>query len=136
MSLVYTLCSLSILFPSFLQSAPIVSTVNLFYYLFRIRRYSFNTSIFFYSFRRYFGVEIGHLQMAIYTARREEMVNVVRATLFYMNPDEPVPVHSLSALSSPYQVFLIFWYYFAVILFCYVFKVWLRDFIWISSSMC
>ena len=53
--------------------------------------------------------------MAIYTARREEMVNVVRATLFYMNPDEPVPVHSLSALSSPYQVILI---YFALGLIC------------------
>ena len=66
--------------------------------------------------------------MAIYTARREEMINVVRATLFYMNPDEPVPVHSLSALSSPYQVLLI---YFAVLLFWYVFWVWLRDFIWI-----
>ena len=58
----------------------------------------------FHSFRRYFGVEIGHLQMAIYTSRREEMINVVRSTLFYMNADEPVPVHSLSALSSPYQV--------------------------------
>ena len=67
----------------------------------------------FHSFRRYFGVEIGHLQMAIYTSRREEMINVVRATLFYMNPDEPVPVHSLSALSSPYQVILI---YFAVLM--------------------
>ena len=59
------------------------------------------------SFRRYFGVEVGHLQMAIYTARQEEMVNVVRATLFYMNPDEPVPIHSMSALSSPYQVILV-----------------------------
>ena len=63
---------------------------HLFYYLF--------------SFRRYFGVEIGHLQMAIYIARREEMIEVVRTTLFYMNPDEPVPVHSLSA-TTPYQVF-------------------------------
>ena len=62
----------------------------------------------FHSFRRYFGVEIGHLQMAIYTSCREEMINVVRTTLFYMNPDEPVPVHSLSALSSPYQVILIY----------------------------
>ena len=69
----------------------------------------------FNSFCRYFGVEIGHLQMAIYTARREEMINIVRATLFYMNPDEPVPVHSLSALSSPYQVILI---YFALGLIC------------------
>ena len=41
----------------------------------------------FHSFRRYFGIEIGHLQMAIYTSRREEMINVVRATLFYMNPE-------------------------------------------------
>ena len=43
--------------------------------------------VYFHSFRRYFGVEIGHLQMAIYTSRREEMINVVRATLFYMNPE-------------------------------------------------
>ena len=64
--------------------------------------------VYFHSFRRYFGIEIGHLQMAIYTSRREEMINVVRTTLFYMNPDEPVPVHSLSALSSPYQVILIY----------------------------
>ena len=62
--------------------------------------------VYFHSFRRYFGVEIGHLQMAIYTSRREEMINVVRSTLFYMNA--PVPVHSLSALSSPYQVILIY----------------------------
>ena len=34
----------------------------------------------FHSFRRYFGVEIGHLQMVIYTSRREEMINVVRST--------------------------------------------------------
>ena len=61
-------------------------------------------NVHFHSFRRYFGVEIGHLQMAIYTSRREEMINVVRTTLFYLNADEPVPVHSLSALSSPYQV--------------------------------
>ena len=64
--------------------------------------------VYFHSFRRYFGVEIGHLQMAIYTSRREEMINVVRSTLFYMNANEPVPVHSLSALSSPYQVILIY----------------------------
>ena len=64
--------------------------------------------VYFHSFHRYFGVEIGHLQMAIYTSRREEMINVVRSTLFYMNADEPVPVHSLLALSSPYQVILIY----------------------------
>ena len=68
----------------------------------------FDTIDVYYSFHRYFGVEIGHLQMAIYTSRREEMINVVRSTLFYMNADEPVPVHSLSALSSPYQVILIY----------------------------
>ena len=79
--------------------------------------------VYFHSFRRYFGVEIGHLQMAIYTSRREEMINVVRATLFYMNPDEPVPVHSLSALSSPYQVNLI---YFADLLY---FKTCIRGFL-------
>ena len=85
-----------------------------------------------HSFRHYFGVEIGHLQMAIYTSRREEMINVVRATLFYMNPNEPVPVHSLSALSSPYQVILI---YFAVLLVWYVFRLWLSVFIWIVDVL-
>ena len=59
----------------------------------------------FHSFRRYFGVEIGHLQMALYTSRREEMIVVVRSTLRYLNADEPVQIHSLSSLSSPYQVF-------------------------------
>ena len=56
-----------------------------------------------FSFRRYFGIVITHFQAAIYTARRDEMVDVVQATLFYMNPDAPIPVHSAySAL--PYQV--------------------------------
>ena len=59
----------------------------------------------FYSFRRYFGIEVSHLQMALYTSRREEMINVVRSTLRYLNADEPVQIHSLSSLSSPYQVF-------------------------------
>ena len=58
-----------------------------------------------YSFRRYFGIEVGHLQMALYTSRREEMISVVRSTLRYLNADEPIQVHSLSSLSSPYQVF-------------------------------
>ena len=56
-----------------------------------------------FSFRRYFGIVISHFQVAIYTARRDEMVDVVQATLFYMNPDAPIPVHSpYSAL--PYEV--------------------------------
>ena len=59
----------------------------------------------FCSFRRYFGVEISHLQMAIYTSRREEMIGVVRSTLRYLNADEPIQIHALSPLSSPYQVF-------------------------------
>ena len=59
------------------------------------------------SFRRYFGIVISHFQVAIYTARRDEMVDVVQATLFYMNPDAPIPVHSpYSAL--PYEVKIIF----------------------------
>ena len=41
--------------------------------------------------------------MALYSARRDEMVEAVQATLFYMNPDAPIPVHSpFSAL--PYEV--------------------------------
>ena len=59
----------------------------------------------FYSFRRYFGIEVSHLQMALYTSRREEMISVVRSTLRYLNADEPIQVHALSSLSSPYQVF-------------------------------
>ena len=55
------------------------------------------------SFRRYFGIEIGHYQVAIYTARRDEMIEVVQATLFYFNADAPVPVHSLSS-DIPYEV--------------------------------
>ena len=55
------------------------------------------------SFRRYFGIIIPHFQVAIYSARRDEMVDIVQATLFYMNPDAPIPVHSpYSAL--PYEV--------------------------------
>ena len=46
---------------------------------------------------------IGHYQVALYSARRDEMVEVVEAALFYMNPDAPIPVHSpYSAL--PYEV--------------------------------
>ena len=58
----------------------------------------------FCSFRRYFGIEVSHLQMALYTSRREEMIRVVRSTLRYLNADEPIQVHSLSPLSCPYQV--------------------------------
>ena len=43
--------------------------------------------------------------MALYTSRRAEMINVVRSTLRYLNADEPIQVHSLSSLSTPYQVF-------------------------------
>ena len=55
------------------------------------------------SFRRYFGIVISHFQVAIFTARCVEIADVVQATLFYMNPDAPIPVHSpYSAL--PYEV--------------------------------
>ena len=59
----------------------------------------------FCSYRRYFGIEISHLQMAIYTSRREEMIGVVRSTLRYLSADAPVFVHSLTPLDAPYQVF-------------------------------
>ena len=60
-----------------------------------------------FSFRRYFGIVITHFQVAVYTARRDEMVDVVQATLFYMNPDAPIPVHSpYSALPSEEGVLL------------------------------
>ena len=55
------------------------------------------------SYRRYFSIVISHYQVALYSARRDEMVEVVQATLFYMNPDAPIPIHSAySAL--PYEV--------------------------------
>ena len=60
------------------------------------------------SYRRYFGIVIGHYQVALYSARRDEMVEVVQATLFYMNPDAPIPVHSLRA-SIPYEVKFWLW---------------------------
>ena len=56
-----------------------------------------------YSFRRYFGIVISHYQVALYSARRDEMVETVQATLFYMNPDAPIPVHSTYA-ALPYKV--------------------------------
>ena len=56
-----------------------------------------------YSFRRYFGIVISHYQVALYSARRDEMVETVQATLFYMNPDAPIPVHSTYA-ALPYEV--------------------------------
>ena len=60
--------------------------------------------------------------MAIYTSRREEMIVVVRSTLFYLNADEPVPVHSLSALSGNFSLIfeLMYKIWFWLILFCAV----------------
>ena len=44
-----------------------------------------------------------HHQVAIYTARRSEMIDVVQAFLFYLNSSAPIPVHSPYS-SLPYQV--------------------------------
>ena len=55
------------------------------------------------SFRRYFGIVISHYQVALYSARRDEMIETVQTTLFYMNPDHPIPVHSTYA-ALPYEV--------------------------------
>ena len=55
------------------------------------------------SFRRYFGIVISHYQVALYTARRDEMIETVQKTLFYMNPEHPIPVHSTYA-TLPYEV--------------------------------
>ena len=46
---------------------------------------------------------ISHYQVALYSARRDEMVEAVQSTLFYMNPDAPIPVHSTYA-ALPYEV--------------------------------
>ena len=71
-----------------------------------------------YSFRRYFGIVISHYQVALYSARRDEMVETVQATLFYMNPDAPIPVHSTYA-ALPYEVRILQIYLVNVlILFC------------------
>ena len=59
--------------------------------------------LFLISFRRYFGIVLTHYQVAIYTARRSEMIDVVHAFLFYLNPERPIPVHSPYS-SLPYQV--------------------------------
>ena len=56
-----------------------------------------------YSFRRYFGIMISHYQVALYSARRDEMVEAVQSTLFYMNTEAPIPVHSTYA-ALPYEV--------------------------------
>ena len=56
-----------------------------------------------YSFRRYFGIVISHYQVALYSARRDEMVEAVQSTLFYMNTEAPIPVHSTYA-ALPYEV--------------------------------
>ena len=46
---------------------------------------------------------ISHYQVALYSARRDEMVEAVQSTLFYMNPEAPIPVHSTYA-ALPYEV--------------------------------
>ena len=56
-----------------------------------------------YSFGRYFGIVISHYQVALYSARRDEMVEAVQSTLFYMNTEAPIPVHSTYA-ALPYEV--------------------------------
>ena len=79
-----------------------------------------------YSFRRYFGIIISHYQVALYSARRDEMVETVQATLFYMNPDAPIPVHSTYA-ALPYEVRILQIYLVNVlILFCSS----TEDFLW------
>ena len=50
---------------------------------------------------------ISHYQVALYTARRDEMVETVQKTLFYMNPEHPIPVHSTYA-TLPYEVRIFF----------------------------
>ena len=59
--------------------------------------------VFLCSFRRYFSIVISHYQVALYTARQEEMIETVQKTLFYMNPEHPIPVHSTYA-TMPYEV--------------------------------
>ena len=61
-----------------------------------------------YSFRRYFGIMISHYQVALYSARRDEMVEAVQSTLFYMNTEAPIPVHSTyAALPCEVRTFLL-----------------------------
>ena len=89
-------------------NGAIEAGMKYFCFSFRLSLWFDDFIIFLFSFRRYFGIVITHFQVAIYTARRDEMVDVVQATLFYMNPDAPIPVHSpYSAL--PYQVLSYFY---------------------------
>ena len=50
--------------------------------------------VFCYRYRRYFGVIVTHYTSAVYSARRTEMVEVLGMTLFYLDRDRPVEIHS------------------------------------------
>lgn len=47
-----------------------------------------------FRYRRYFGVIVTHYTSAVYSARRTEMVEVLGLTLFYLDRDRPVEIHS------------------------------------------
>ena len=77
--------------------------------IYRISNWGYPSSDFFivfFSFRRYFGIVISHFQLALYTARRDEMIEAVQNTMFYMNPIHPIPVHS-TYTTQPYEVHLL-----------------------------
>ena len=47
-----------------------------------------------YRYRRYFGVIVTHQAAALFSARRNEMIDVLTLTLFYLDARSPVVVHS------------------------------------------
>ena len=98
--LAFTLFDNAVLFSSYYHRSTILYLLGIVFCLVIVVDTICNLS---FSFRRYFGIVITHFQVAIYTARRDEMVDVVQATLFYMNPDAPIPVHSPYSV-LPYQV--------------------------------
>ena len=57
----------------------------------------------FHRYRRYFGVVVTHQAAALFSARRDEMIDVMTQTLFYLDARRPVVVHSPFS-SLPRQV--------------------------------
>ena len=48
----------------------------------------------FHRYRHYFGVVVTHQAAALFSARRDEMIDVMTQTLFYLDARRPVVVHS------------------------------------------
>ena len=68
-----------------------------------------------YRYRRYFGVIVTHYTSAVYSARRTEMVEVLAMTLFYLDRDRPIEIHSpysdlpLQVINVSFSFIVLFW---------------------------